>query len=482
MIVFLSDHGEGLGDHGEEEHGVFLYREAIQVPLIVKLPGSRAAGETVMTPVQIVDLFPTIAGQIDAGVDLSRYPGSSLIDLIGAPTDESRQVYAETYYPKFHFGWSDLHSLVDGRYHYIRAPKPELYDLAADFEETENVLDENRRVYFAMNETTELLVHEPSAPAPVDPEEAAKLAALGYLGSTVETSPDETLPDPKDRIGVLREMKAASASFGRDQFEEALRKVDAILANNERMLDMWELRAKILEALGRHDDAIASAKKGLEIAPTARHLMLMIARLELELGNLEEAETHAELAAGLQPGPANEILASIAVERGDLGEAETFIRKAAEADPDDVTVLMTRARIAGARGNPQQALQIFGQALSLLNESDRDEVPDIHLLRGDILARMGRAREAEREFRRQIELYPEEPQAYRKLVVLLVTQNRLDDATNVLTQLIETAPTPRSYLAVCRTLEILGDERGARYWARQGLEKFPDVTELRRYL
>ena len=104
LIVVLSDHGEGLGDHEEDEHGIFLYREAIQVPLLVKLPAQARAGETIKTPVGLQDVAPMILG---ATVDV-----------------KPRPVYSETWYPRFHFGWSELHSLVDGDEHFIGARGP----------------------------------------------------------------------------------------------------------------------------------------------------------------------------------------------------------------------------------------------------------------------------------------------------------------------------------------------------------------------
>lgn len=482
LIIFLSDHGEGLWDHGEAEHGVFLYREAIQIPLIVKLPGSAGAGETVQTPAEVIDLFPTVVKLTAADVDLSDHPGTSLVDLLTSPPAEPRQVYAESYYPKFHFGWSDVHSLIDDEFHYIKAPKPELYDMADDFGETKNILDENRRVFFAMSEAIEPLVREAEAPAPVDPEEAAKLAALGYLGSTVKTEPGEELPDPKDKIDDFREIKVVFTLFHNEKNEKALEKIDALLAENSRMMDLWDLRAKILNRLGRNREAIESAKEGLKLVPNAHHLMLMLANLYLELENPDEAEAHAELAVKSDPAQANEILARVAIKRGKLDQARKFVEESLEHDDENVSALITLAKVQNEQGNPEPALATLDSALAILAEKKNKEVTNLHFMRGDILARMGRAAEAEREFREEIRLFPNEPRAYKNLVLLLVTQGRIQEATALLKQLIDTAPTPRSYLAVCKTLEVLGDERGVRYWARRGLEKYPNEMELRKYL
>jgi choline-sulfatase len=207
LIIFFSDHGEGLGEHGEEEHGMFLYREAIQIPLIVKLPGQKLSGASVAAPVQLVDIFPTVVERTKVRADISRLAGRSLL----APIHDAsaRMIYSETYYDRFHFGWSDLHSLTDGKNHLISAPRPELYDMAADPKETRNVLQENRRVYVAMRNAIAPLIKEAAAPTDVDPEAAAKLAALGYLGSTVQTRPGEQLPDPKDKIGDFKLIQQA---------------------------------------------------------------------------------------------------------------------------------------------------------------------------------------------------------------------------------------------------------------------------------
>ena len=123
LILVFSDHVEGLGDHGEAEHGILVYREALQVPLLVKLPGGARAGETVGWPVQLVDVAPTVLATVGAPVPAG-LPGRS---LLGPDDPGERSLYAETYYPRLHYGWSELHSLIAGDDHLISGPDPELY-------------------------------------------------------------------------------------------------------------------------------------------------------------------------------------------------------------------------------------------------------------------------------------------------------------------------------------------------------------------
>ena len=131
ILVFLSDHGEGLGDHGEEEHGVFLYREALRVPLLLKRPGSAGAGKRISAPVSLTDIVPTVLSLLSLPVP-SGLHGAVLTSLPAGGPAADRRIYSETLYPRLGLGWSDLASLADARYHYIHAPRPELYDLAAD--------------------------------------------------------------------------------------------------------------------------------------------------------------------------------------------------------------------------------------------------------------------------------------------------------------------------------------------------------------
>ncbi|HEY0590132.1 MAG TPA: sulfatase, partial [Thermoanaerobaculia bacterium] len=141
MIVLVSDHGEGLGDHGEDEHGIFLYREAIEIPMLVKLPGQALAGEASDAAVGLLDVAPTILRR--AGVAPPKeMDGVPLFDGDRIAEIPARPLYSETFYPRFHFGWSELHSLVDGGEHFIEAPRPELYDLGSDPGERRNLIEQ----------------------------------------------------------------------------------------------------------------------------------------------------------------------------------------------------------------------------------------------------------------------------------------------------------------------------------------------------
>ena len=475
LIILLSDHGEGLGDHGEEEHGTFLYREAIQVPLIVKFPKATFRGRSVAAPVQLIDVVPTIFERL--GVP-GTFSGRSLGSFLVEDEREWRKVYSESYYPRFHYGWSDQHSLIDGRHHYIHTTRPELFDLAKDPAEKTNVLESDRRTYFAMKSAIEPLVKEASAPGPVNPEEAAKLAALGYLGSTVQTKPGEVLPDPKDNIHLVARSSEAFAKFHQRKYAEALVLIERLLAANPRILDLWDLKAKSLARSGRVPEAVAAAKEGLRLSPNATHIAVDVATMQIDMGNLDDAEKHAELALTADPAHAHDLLARVSIGRKDLARAELEAQKAIQSTSDRVAPLITMALVRREQGKYEEALRLLNEAMAKKNE--REQIASLHFLRGDMLARLGRAEEAERDLRREIELFPEDAPAYRNLALLLVADGRLEEATALIRKLIAEAPVPASYRTVCQILETVGDQRGVRYWARQGLARFPEDAALRR--
>jgi len=474
-IILLSDHGEGLGDHGEDEHGILLYREALQVPLMIKLPKSRQHGKSVNTPVELVDIFPTITESLGIA---QKSEGRSLMAAMKGEVPADRPIYSETYYPRFHFGWSDLHSMISASNHYIQSPKPELYDLAKDAGEQKNVLQENRRTYVALRNAIAPYIKGAEAPKAINAEQAQQLAALGYIGSTVSTSSKAVLPDPKDHIGSSGKIKKGFLAFQEKRYEEATQVLTELLRENPNMPDIVSLQARTLEKLGRLDDAIAMAKEGLKLSPTSTNLALMIANMDLQLHRLDEAEKHANLAMNDLPVEAHHFLAQIALERKDFARANAEANAVVGPKRDRPYALMLLGRIAQEQGKLDEALGLFDQAVSISEAKHRDPAPMLNFFRGDTLARLGRADEAEEAFRTEILHHPTEPQPYKNLILLYATEGKNTEATQLIFSLEKAAPTPPSYIAISETLKVIGDRTGSRFWAARGLSRFPHDRQL----
>jgi arylsulfatase A-like enzyme len=221
IVVVAGDHGESLGEHGERDHGIFVYESVLRVPLIIRGPGfePRRVGDAV----RLVDVMPTVLDLLDLpgpAVD-----GVSLVDVMrGKRRGVDLEVFAESMYP-LRFGWSPLRALRDGRFKLIDAPRPELYDLERDPFEERNIVDERRALADVMMRRLDVL--GTGQPTPRDDEEAVvparlreDLAALGYVAAgPMRVSPDRwSLPDPKDCIGLYErgvELPATAAKCAR---------------------------------------------------------------------------------------------------------------------------------------------------------------------------------------------------------------------------------------------------------------------------
>lgn len=472
LIVLLSDHGEGLGEHGEDEHGIFLYRESIQVPLLVKLPHAKRASR-VNESVGLRDVMPAILDELHIALP----PGLDARPIFREV--QPRAVYSETFYPRLHFGWSDLHSLIDGTKHFIQAPRPELYDLTSDLAETKNLIESDRRTYARMKQAIAPMIVPAASPAAIPAEEAAKLAALGYIGSGGVATQSQSLPDPKDERQTFRDLRSAFAKYRAGQNAEALSAFQKILRDHPAMTDVWDVTAKTYARLGRRDEAIAAAKDGLKTNPRSSVLAMEVAELALEAGQLDDAQQHAGLVLSQDAPRAHEILARVAMARGDLALAEQHARQAMNGG-DRAAARVTLARVLKQAGRDVEALAEADEAARIVVAENKPPFAGLAFLRGDLLARLGRGQEAEAAFRQEIELAPADARAYQSLIVLLVSEGRGNDATPLVFQLIDRAPTAQNYAALVETMKALGDGNGARYWAAKGREKFPRDPRLQR--
>jgi arylsulfatase A-like enzyme len=486
VVVLASDHGEGLGEHGEKEHGIFLYREAIQVPLLLKLPESRRGGTSVAAPAQLVDLFPTLLSLV--GVEppatpkgAGARPGRSLLALGTGEEAAAREIYAETFYPRLHFGWSELTSLVRDRFHYIESPEPELYDLAADPRERENVLSRERRAFTTLRQAMQGVARELKPPSAVDPETARKLAALGYAGGTAKVGAGEKLPAPRGRIHTLKDFETAMGAFGQKRYAEAVPAFERLLASNPNMVDAWENLGQSLQKLGRLEEALTAYERALETSGGASHVAVATGSLLLEMGRLDDAQAHAELGLAVTPSLANSLLAQIALARDQPEEAEKAARAAVAAPGAKIGPLMTLATVLQKRGRLEEALKVADDAARELARTGTagQKFPGLELVRGDLLARLGRTAEAERAFSEEIQGFPADTRPYASLALLYASEGRPQEAVGVLRRMVEVNGSPAAYVEAVKTLRILGDPQGASALLRHALAVHPGSRELR---
>ena len=446
LIVLLSDHGEGLGDHGEQEHGVLLYRETLHVPLLVKLPHSQNGGASVREPVQLIDVAPTILSAVGSAVPKSM-TGTSLL----GPLPPARSIYSETFLPRIHLGWSELRSLVNDRFHYIDAPRPELYDVVGDPGERTSVVDQQRRAFTQLRAAMEPYRTAAAAPSKVDPEEAARLAALGYIGSARTQNATGPLPNPVDHIGELERMKDGTRLEQENDVAGALRVYQSLTAANPRFTDAWLREAAAYETLGDLPKAIATYKHAIEIAPElADGIAISIANLQFKTGDLAGAEAHARLAMNRSPGAAHMVLAHVALSRHDAATAEKEARASMEDNSHIRDGAVVLAQVLATSGRLDEALRTIDGI-----SRDRSPVENLDATRGDILARMQRNAEAEQAFRSELENFPHNLDAYTKYAILLATEGRVPDARATLDAMQRANPGAAAQRAAASTRKLL---------------------------
>jgi choline-sulfatase len=481
IVVLLSDHGEGLGDHGEDEHGVLLYAEAIHVPLLLKLPHGQLAGRTAGAPAALTDLAPTLLGLLGLPVP-ARMRGAFLISLLGLDERaKDRRVYSETFYPRLHFGWSDLASLVGRRYHYIEGPDPEIYDLDQDPRETRNLLRDQRRVYAGMRRELAAYDRRLAPPAAVDAEARSAMAALGYVGHAAGEAGSGPLPDPKRHLDVLKDLKQGFAAIARHDYRLAAATFERTLAANPQMADAWEFLGRSREKLGDPRGALAAYGKALRLDPGSAPVAMAAASLYFDLGQLDQAEAHARLAAAGNPSFAHGLLAQIALRRGRLEDAEREARAALDKGRR-IQPMITLAEVLHARHRYEEALDQVRQAEHAYAERtsrDPELIQGLELIRGKILADLGDAAGAEAAFQQEIQRYPADLRAYPNLALLYALTGRPAAARDTLQRMVTTHPSAAAYAEAVKALRAMSDPADAAAVLRFAQRKYPGDPTLK---
>lgn len=462
ILIFTSDHGEGLEDHGEDQHGILLYREALWVPLLVKLPGSRQA-DSISRPTPLAHLFGTVLRL--AGIDLPSRP-ASWFDAEG----EVRPIYSETLYPRIHLGWSELRSLIDGRYHYIEGPSPELYDLESDPGEETNLITIERREASRLRREMQAYPATASSIGEIDPEDARKLAALGYVGKPRERGPGP-LPNPRDEVKNLARIKAAFRFADERRLDEAAAALRSLLQENPKLLDVWSKLGEVLVESGRYEEAIEVYRSAIAHAERfSPDLALALGFAHLKHGETAEAASHARLALKTHPREANELLARAALEEGRFDAAEEHARAALERGDSQPATLLLLADVERNAGRLERALRTVQEAerrAAELGIGGQGRLQGADYLRGDLLARLDRPEEAAAAYRREIAAFPQHLQAYANLAVILMIQGRSAEANELLEQMARSNPHRGAFLLAAKTLEVFEDRQGAARWRQR---------------
>jgi choline-sulfatase len=513
IVVAMGDHGESLGEHGESTHGFFVYQATMHVPLLIRTPYDGMSGRRVRDTVRSVDILPTVLELLGVRTSESLV-GTSVAPLMtGAKQELGLAAYSEAVYPRYHFGWSDLRALTSGRYKYVAAPRPELYDLQQDPGEAHNIYRERQALgdrmqqeLVAMEKGMTMATAAPTAAVEVDPDARARLAALGYVGTFVATASSDRadLADPKDKIQLFNLMTQARELSRHDQeSDEGLRALQRVIADDPKVIDAWfmlgneyyrrreytraisqyrralELKpdydlvvinmANAYRALGKDEEAMVGYRRFMELDPKNAQIRYEAAQILIDSGKLDAASEELNRALALEPklAAARNALGVLAIKRGDLDTAQREIQAAIEQKPDVRLAHFNLGVLAEQRQDFPRAIAEYKDEIAR-HPSSYKAAFNLGLLSGRLGDRAGQVD----AYKKAIEMNPSFAEGHLFLAKLYLDMGQqLDEALRLARKGVELAPkseyTPLGYYVM------------ADVYARQGKRAESDAEAAR---
>jgi arylsulfatase A-like enzyme/Flp pilus assembly protein TadD len=432
VIVLCGDHGESLGEHGEKTHGFFIYNATMHVPLIIKLPEKPAAG-VVDDPVSLVDLMPTVLHAVGVNVP-SQVQGRSLLPELSSGSDaqaeRDRVLYGETFLPRIHFNWSELRGSENTKYHFIDAPRPELYDLAKDPGELHNLFTEKSAVADEMRAKLAGLIRDYSAgkemaeKTGLDPALMERLKSLGYAGFSGGTDPtgkdpigkdptakDPTissrdLPDPKDRIATYELISDAVADSQHGRYRESIEKLKSVINTEPKSVPAHYMQGLNYYRLKMFAEAVDELQKTIQLSPD----------YALASFNLGMAQAHA----------------------GQIDDAIATLQRTLQLDATNFEAAFNLGVAFLQKKQLDPAAAAFRQSVTINAEFARG-----HRALGETLLYQGKLDDAIAELRRAVELAPQESAMHESLAKALAAKGLTAEADEETRRAQRQQPTPQ---------------------------------------
>jgi arylsulfatase A-like enzyme/Tfp pilus assembly protein PilF len=395
-IAVMADHGEGLGEHGERGHGIFLYDPTIHVPLLLKVAGHGAGAARVEAPVELVDVLPTLLES--AGVTPpAAVQGKSLEPLIDAKseekTDASRIAYAETDYPQRAYGWSSLRSLRSGKYLFIEAPRKELYDRTADPSEAHNLAASLSAVAATLNAKTDGFRQKTAstrtaASAALDPEQEAKLRALGYVASGENSGGGREVSgvDPKDKIEVANRMADASLALEDNRYPAAIQELETVVSMDQTVYSAYSTLGTAYLTVGDVQRAIPVLRKAVALKPDSVMGHYQLGMALYQSGDLTAAAPEFEAAVKYSPNAPDMrfSLAAVYVRLNRVDEGKKELEKALQLKPNLFQANMMMGQILVKEKKASAALPYLQKAVAA-----QPNLADGHFLLAEAYRQLG---------------------------------------------------------------------------------------------
>jgi len=512
ILIFAADHGESLGEHQESTHGFFVYQAGIHVPLIFVTPFKDLHGIRRSDVVSLVDIMPTIL-EMEGEVFPPQIQGRSLLPLFfNDERNEESFAYSETYYPRLHYGWSDLKTIQEERFKLIIAPELELYDLIDDPQEQTNLVsafpEETRRLM----RTAEQFIEESSQGAfdidyqHIDEETRQKLAALGYIGTFSDQSSLEgkRLASPKEKIGIFNQLSQVKEWMLEEKYDEAVAQITRIINEDPDVIDAYFTLGNLYFKKREFDKALESFLVVLEKRPSDPFTVINVANSYMGMGEIDEADkfvmsiieslppdsqlyyvlgniknlkeereeaiTYYKECIKLNPSSASAYcaLGGVYVVQERFDEAESYLLKAKDHNPKLRNLFYNWALLHEERGELIKSADAYKVELENIPHNFKAcfNLSRVYRKMGDVL-------EEEKYLNKTMELNPDFAMSYFYLARILMNRGeRYDEAVSLVEKGIELKPTdkdlPLGYFLLADLYSRLGQNAKSEEYASKG--------------
>jgi len=393
--------------------------------------------------VRNVDLMPTILDLV-AVERPETIQGTSLVPLLEGETgDLGLLAYSESFYPRHHYGWAELKSIRNGVLHFIDAPRPELFDVRADPNQTKNLAPQRAATVKELKTALDDMVVrygvegiDEKGPETLDPDTQAQLAALGYLGgpSKIKIDPNRPLPDPKDKIELFNLIKDAGADSSEDMVDAAMAKIDKVLAEDPDILEAYYIRGNLHTKRKDLEKAVVAYQEALARDPEYKSALFGLASTYQEMGRAEDAE------AGFQ--------------------------RILELDPRDNRAYYSLAKIQVDRNDFEGALDLLKKAVDIGSER-----APLHNLMAECYIGLKQLEEAKKEIATSLEMNAELPTAHFNLALIHEEENDVPAAIAAYEKELELSPKDfRSHFNVAKLYGKAGNAPKTREHFEKAIE------------
>ncbi len=408
LMAVMADHGEGLGEHGEKQHGIFLYDYALRVPLIFSWPGHIPSGTKVQAICGLSDVAPTLLDLLK--IKGPKMDGKSLLPEMTGHPQATRDLYAESYQGFFTYGWAPLRAIVSPEFKYIEAPRPELYkwlqgesenlftSLPSEAKKLEGVLEDYPKPDPSEYKKVEEMLRDPS-----NAEALKALISLGYLAGAAPGAAPKTLLDPKDAIGIESELNQSQEDLAAGDFKGAESLLLSILKRNPQNVPALSILGGAYLSRGQTEKAKACFLEEVRLKPQMDTAHLNLGTAYKRLGDASSAEKEYRAALAVNPSMREAIssLAEMLISQNKSPEAASLLQGALSRGLESSDIYFELGILEARGGDLDKARFSFSKALSL-DPTKHEACANL----GRIAYQQGRVDEAIMQYQRALRIQP----------------------------------------------------------------------------